>query len=572
MKTIIAIAVAALAYSGFARERQYVWPDGKMPDAQDKQFARMTDEKGSTNKVAYIEWLDKPENPNGGIIIMISGGSYQCCCDIPHVRQMWPDCFGKDGFQMVNLCYRTPRPEGLPIYQTAWEDGQRAVRLVRSEAKKRGYDPERIGVVSMSAGSHLATLLATSSQTPAYQPIDELDQVPCHINFAITGAIAYGLTTSAVGNPDRDGGKGGKPGDEFKFDAKTCPMCMLHGGKDVYSPLASTQIYRKLRTMKVPAEVHLYSDCGHGGFWSCNWQESALGFIRQMNFDGKLGKEVKLEQRYASDEARDAAKLRREDLWPEGKMPSAADGPCKPWIEWHFPKELKTKAVQIVYSGGAYFGNDPAGFEVAPFRRYLNEKGMTVVTMCYRCPNRNRAEKHLRPWQDLQRAIRMVRSEAPALGLDPDRIGIMGSSAGGHLTLMGVLSSTVPAYEPIDDLDKIPCNVNWAIGIYPAYSLTDGVDGGNTHGGNLDEDVLVPEYAFDGKECPMVFVHGDADQYSTMASVKTWEKLREKGIQCDAHTLAKRYHCFQNQAAEGTGSYTWMNRLWEFLTRKGFNR
>ncbi len=167
-----------LAVVGIAAERQYLWPEGKMPDAQDKQFARMTDEKGSTNKIAYIEWLAKPENPNGGIIIMISGGAYQCCCDIHHVRKMWPDCFGKAGFQMVNLCYRTPRPEGLPIYQTAWEDGQRAVRMVRAEAKKRGLNPENIGVVSMSAGSHLATLLATSSQTPAYEAIDDFDKIP----------------------------------------------------------------------------------------------------------------------------------------------------------------------------------------------------------------------------------------------------------------------------------------------------------------------------------------------------------------------------------------------------------
>lgn len=572
MKKLIAAVVSALALAGVAAEREYIWPEGRMPDAQAGQFARMTDEKGSSNRVAYIEWGEKPENPNGGIVIMISGGSYQNCCDTHHVRKMWPDCFGKAGFQMVNLCYRTPRPKGLPIYQSAWEDGQRAVRLVRAQARKRGCDPERIGVVSMSAGSHLATLLATSSQTPAYCPVDEFDKIPCHINFAVTGAIAYGLDTSAVGNPDKNGGAGGRPGAEFKFDAKTCPMCMLHGGRDIYSPLASTQIYRRLRQMRVPAEVHLYADSGHGTFWSYDWQESALGFIRQMNLDGRLGEEVDLMKRYASDDARDATKFRREPVWPAGRMPDALTNQCNPWIEWHFPKELKTKAIQIVYSGGSYRGNAPDGFEVAPFRRYLNERGMTVVTMLYRCPNLDRPNKHLRPWQDLQRAIRLVRSKAPALGLDPDRIGIMGSSAGGHLTLMGALSSTRPAYAPIDDLDKIPCNANWAIGIYPAYSLTDGVDGGNTHRGNLDEDVPVPEFAFDGRECPMVFVHGDADSHTAMASVKVWEKLREKGIQGDVHTLVKRGHCFQRKAAEGTGSYMWMNRLWSFLSRKGFNK
>jgi acetyl esterase/lipase len=83
--------------------------------------------------------------------------------------------------------------------------------------------------------------------------------------------------------------------------------------------------------------------------------------------------------------------------------------------------------------------------------------------------------KHTTAWQDLQRAVRTVRSEAVAKGLDPERIGIMGSSAGGHLTLMGATSSKRRSYAPIDDLDKLSCNVQWAVAIYPAYALTDGV-------------------------------------------------------------------------------------------------
>lgn len=572
MKSILAAVVSTLAFAVVAAEREFIWPEGRMPDVQDHQVARMTDEEDSTNRVAYIEWLDKPACPNGGVIIMIPGGSYEHCSDIERVRHLWPDCFGGAGFQLVNLCYRTPRPKDLPIYQSAWEDGQRAVRLVRAQAVRRGFDPERIGVVSMSAGSHLAMLLATSSETPAYAPIDELDQVPCHVNFVIAGALAYGLTTGSAGVPDLNGGVGGELAAEFKFDAKTCPVCLLHGGQDAYSPLASTRVYRQLRRMRIPAELHLYSDCGHVAFWSCNWQESALGFVRQMNLDCRLGDEIPLEARYPSDDARDSARYRREDIWPDGQIPDAMTNQCRPYLEWHFPRNLRTKAVQIVCSGGAYNRNDPDGFEVAPIRRFLNEKGMTVVTLKYRCPNTDRLEKHLRPWQDLQRAIRLVRSEASACGLDPDRIGVMGSSAGGHLTLLGALSSTAAAYAPVDERDRLPCNVNWAVGIYPAYVLTDGVDSTNLSGGNDDGAVTVPELLFDDRSCPMVFVHGDADDYAAMGSVKVWERLREKGVQCDLHTLATREHCFQKAAAEGTGSYLWMNRIWEFLTRKGFSR
>jgi dipeptidyl aminopeptidase/acylaminoacyl peptidase len=70
----------------------------------------------------------------------------------------------------------------------------------------------------------------------------------------------------------------------------------------------------------------------------------------------------------------------------------------------------------------------------------------------------------------------------------------------------------------------------------------------------------------------MLFIHGDADGYSPMGSIKCWEQLRRMGIQSDLHTLAKRGHCFQRNASPGTGSYTWMDRIWEFMNHKKFNQ
>ena len=63
----------------------------------------------------------------------------------------------------------------------------------------------------------------------------------------------------------------------------------------------------------------------------------------------------------------------------------------------------------------------------------------------------------------------------------------------------------------------------------------------------------------------MLFIHGDADGWAAMNSVKTWEKMRAMGIQSELHTLATRKHCFQQVASPGTGSYTWMERIAEFL-------
>lgn len=570
------IIFALLSFSLAAGERETIWPKGKMPHRQEHQIAAMTDEAGrpgfnaDKHRTAYLEWYEAPsaDKRNGGCMILISGGSYECCCDVGLIKQ-WNERFTELGFQCVNFVYRTPRPVGLPIYQTAWEDGQRAVRMVRSQAAERGFDPEKIGVISMSAGSHLGLLLATSSQTPSYERVDKLDDVPCHINWAIVNAPAYGTTDAENGTPALRQGYGAdvKLSEVFRFDEKTCPMSLHHGGTDVYAPHTSILVYKQLRRMGIPAELHLYADKGHGAFGL----ERGVEFMRQMGYMGEVPEEERLMDRYTCDDARGF--YAKENIWPEGKTPDLQQEQCVPYIEWHIPANLTTKAIQIVYSGGAYYGNNPDDFEVAPIRRYLNEKGMAVVTLKYRTPRpAGNLAKHTTAWQDLQRTIKIVRSQALAKGLDPDRIGIMGSSAGGHLTLMGVTSSRHQSYWPIDEIDRISCKVQWGVGIYPAYVLSDGFDGENSEGGNSDGHFIAPEFSFDLDTAPMVFIHGDADGYSAMGSVKVWEKMAMMGIQSDLHTLATRYHCFHRQASPGTGSYTHLDRIWEFLTSKGFNQ
>ena len=575
-----------LSPSARPASRQYLWPEGKMPNAQPNQVAAKTGEVGAPGFRAddfrrpYIDWYEpNPSNKTDLCVITVSGGGFQSCCDSARLQPMI-DRLVAAGITVADLTYRTPRPQGLPIYQSGWEDLQRAVRVVKNEAGKRGFSPEKVGASGISAGAKAVLLVATSSETRAYEPVDALDSIPCNLLFAIPQAPAYVLTDGATGRNTR---MGDAPDvqlvPEFKFDAKTCPMCLFQGGTDVYSPNGSTQLYRQLRRMKIPAELHLFADRWHGFHGDLNrgedgtawdhWFDRALEFIRQMNYDGRLGKEVPLMERFPDDAAR--GQYEKQAVWPTGRMPDVQTNQCEPYLEWHCPKELKTKAIQIIYSGGGYGGNDPNGFEVAPARRYLNAKGMTVVTIKYRTPRPAGLQKHVTAWQDLQRTIRIVRSQAAARGLDPNRIGIMGSSAGGHLTLMGVTSSRHECYAPIDDLDKISCTVQWAVGIYPAYALTDGGNAPNKQGGNEDDARLVPEFSFDLATCPMVFIHGDADGWAAMNSVKTWEQMRRMGIQSDLHTLATRQHCFQRAAAPGTGSYTWLDRIWEFLNHKGFN-
>ena len=581
MKTPLSFVFCLLAFSLLAApqawrngERVPLWPEGKIPDFQEHQIGAMTDEAQTNaewraaHRMPYLEWFGAPtSNLTHGCMILVSGGSYQNCCDVGLIKT-WRDTFAALGYQTVNLVYRTPRAKDAPCYRSGWQDGQRAVRLVRRDAAKRGYDPEKIGVIGMSAGGHLVCMLATSALTPAYAKVDEIDDIPCHVNWCVANAPAYNTETAASGIARPQDGTTFtdlRVNPSFRFDAKTCPISFHHGGTDPYTPNGSTMCYRELRKRKIPAELHLYADKAHGA----HGLERALEFMRQMNFDGRLGQERALDHRMMPG---DTIRTEKEMLWPKGRMPDiSSNQKYDPYLVWFIPEKPTTKAIQVVVPGGGYSFCNFNG-EGTPVAHYLNGKGMTCVVVMYRCPRPEGKAKHFSAWQDAQRAIRMVRSEASARGLDPDRIGLMGFSAGGHLTLMTSTNARTPAYEPIDDIDRLPCTVQWACPIYPAYSLTDGADVPNVTGGNDDSAVLVPEFSFDADTPPMCFIHGDADGWAAMNSVKCWEKLRTMGRQSDLHTLATRGHCFQIKASPETGSWTWLDQIWDFLTRKDLNK
>ena len=255
-----------------------------------------------------------------------------------------------------------------------------------------------------------------------------------------------------------------------------------------------------------------------------------------------------------------------EELWPEGKMPSPQKNQSyKPYLTWFTPEKRTTDAILISVSGGGYGGCGVEGFEVAPIRDYMLAKGMTVVTMRYRCPRPEGLAKHVTAWQDAQRTVRLVRSEARKRGLNPDNIGFTGCSAGGHLAMMVATSSQTPAYAPVDEIDQLPCNVNWAFPVYPAYLLADGVNQCNTKKGNDLSDGFAPELKFDAATPPMCFFHGDMDGWSPMGSVRAYHKLRTMGIPAELHVMALEAHCFQSNPRPGTPAANWKDRAWDWL-------
>ncbi len=214
-----------------------------------------------------------------------------------------------------------------------------------------------------------------------------------------------------------------------------------------------------------------------------------------------------------------------------------------PRLEFWRPENQTTDACIIISCGGCYNGVAYEVEGVMP-RDFFLSKGIAVCMLWYRTPRRPGVEKHFAAWQDVQRAVRIVRGHAKEWNIDPNKIGSMGFSAGGHLCLMAATSSMTKTYEPVDEFDKLPCNVNFAIPVYPAYTLDDGVDGENSGGGNDAQ--LVKDFAFDAQTPPMCFIHGDGDGYSSMASVMCYRQLRKMGIPGEMHIYAYANHAFFN--------------------------
>ena len=127
-----------------------------------------------------------------------------------------------------------------------------------------------------------------------------------------------------------------------------------------------------------------------------------------------------------------------------------------------------TGATVIVCPGGGYsiLAYDLEGTEIID---WLNSIGVNGVLLKYRVPRRKDLEKHAAPLQDAQRAIGMVRHRAERWGIDPNRIGILGFSAGGHLSAMASNHYKERTYPRVDGNDDVSSRPDFTVLIYPAY-------------------------------------------------------------------------------------------------------
>ncbi len=230
-----------------------------------------------------------------------------------------------------------------------------------------------------------------------------------------------------------------------------------------------------------------------------------------------------------------------------------------PTITVYSPDPAKnTGAAVLVCPGGGYFilAMDLEGTEVC---EWLNSIGVTGVLLKYRVPGREGLPKYGPPLQDAQRALGLVRSRAKELGIDPQRIGVLGFSAGGHLAAMLSNHFEARTYPIVDTADEVSCRPDFAVLIYP---------GGLTKDGRPTE--LSPEFQIKGGVTPPSFLAmaGD-DPIGVENPVAYYLALKRANIPAELHLYPKGGHGYGLRRTKDTVT-TWPDRATDWMRASGW--
>jgi acetyl esterase/lipase len=214
-----------------------------------------------------------------------------------------------------------------------------------------------------------------------------------------------------------------------------------------------------------------------------------------------------------------------------------------------------TGTAVIVCPGGGYhiLALDLEGTEVCD---WLNSLGVTAVLLKYRVPaSKERGGRRI-SLQDAQRALSLVRSKVKEWGIDPNRIGMLGFSAGGHLTTSAATTFAKRAYEAIDETDKVSCRPDFAVLIYPAYLLNEKKDG------------LSAELPVSAETPPMFLAHAADDPVPVEGSLQLSLALKRARVPVELHVYASGGHGFGLRRTNNPCT-TWPDRCAEWMKQRG---
>jgi acetyl esterase/lipase len=198
--------------------------------------------------------LYRPKGTNSGAaVVVFPGGGYNILAiDLEGTEVC--DWLNSVGVTCVLLKYRVPGTGPYPKSPAALEDAQRAVGLVREHASEWGIDPHRVGVLGFSAGGHLAAALSTHFDQRLYPPVDDADKQSCRPDFAVVVYPGY----LAIADKNFAANADIVPTD------KTPPTFLVQAEDDTVHVENAVVYFMALKNAKVPAELHIYSEGGHG--------------------------------------------------------------------------------------------------------------------------------------------------------------------------------------------------------------------------------------------------------------------------------------------------------------------
>lgn len=207
---------------------------------------------GNVSKPTLTLYAAKGNNA-GAAVVVFPGGSYRILAiDLEGTEVC--DWVTSIGVNCVLVKYRVPDSGPYPKSSAALQDAQRALGIARSKAAEWHIDPHRIGVLGFSAGAHLSAALSTHFDQRLYDRVDAADDQSCRPDFAVIvypGYLALSEQNMAA-NP------------EIHVTSQTPPSFIVQAEDDPVHVENSTVYFLLLKNAKVPAELHLYAEGGHG--------------------------------------------------------------------------------------------------------------------------------------------------------------------------------------------------------------------------------------------------------------------------------------------------------------------
>jgi acetyl esterase/lipase len=267
MAMVMAAAGRALAQP--AREIIEIWP-GSPPDGPGPSGAENVSAKGSVTNVSRPRLIVyRPTRANGSAAIVVAGGGY---VHIESGHESTPACqwLQSIGVTAFELIYRLPEDGWKPL--APFQDGQRAMRIVRARAAAYAIDAARIGMIGFSAGGHLAGMTSVRPDEAFYKHEDATDAVSARPDF--TGLIYPVLTmmppfdkTHAkreILGPHPSEAESAAWSVERLVNEHTPPMFLAQAADDPISPVDnSLMMASALRAAQVRCELHVFQSGGH---------------------------------------------------------------------------------------------------------------------------------------------------------------------------------------------------------------------------------------------------------------------------------------------------------------------